>query len=271
MRVTARWQTDPIRWDESDILLVVPPNFAERVEAYFRDLPAAAPRLAEAKKRLLERARDKYFSRMGWMTRAHPTQLASGRILLPLYSDGYSFSLVGISDDRGATWRASEPIVGLGNVQPSIVPRKDGTLVAYMRDNGPAPKRVQWSESKDNGETWSPARDTEFANSGTGLEAIILKDGRWLLVNNDTETGRNRLNLSLSDDEGRSWKWSRAVEHDTRAERPSSFHYPSIRQARDGSILLSYSLFLNHVPEGQPRKTIRVARLPLAWLTAKPQ
>jgi predicted neuraminidase len=267
MRVTGRWQTDPVRWDESDILLVKPPNFAERVDAYYRDLPAPTPRLELARKHILEKARDKYFSRLGWMTRAHPTQLASGRILLPLYSDGYSFSLVAISDDHGATWRASEPIVGLGNIQPSIVARQDGTLVAYMRDNGPAPKRVQWSDSRDKGETWTPARDTGFANSGTGLEAIVLKDGRWLMVNNDTETGRYRLTLSLSDDEGRTWKWSRAVEHDTRAERPASFHYPSLCQARDGSLLLSYSYFLNHLPEGQPRKTIRFARFNTAWLT----
>jgi hypothetical protein len=32
-----------------------------------------------------------------------------------------------------------------------MVFKKEGSLVAYMRDNGPAPKRHQVSESKDNG------------------------------------------------------------------------------------------------------------------------
>ncbi len=60
---------------------------------------------ADAKKLelLIERGEDKYFSRMGWMTRTHPIQLPSGRILVPLYSDGYSFSVIAISDDDGET------------------------------------------------------------------------------------------------------------------------------------------------------------------------
>ena len=65
-----------------------------------------------------------------WFSRTHPIELPSGRILLPLYSDGFSFSLMGISDDGGQTWFASEPIVGYGNIQPSVVRKEDGTLVA---------------------------------------------------------------------------------------------------------------------------------------------
>ena len=51
--------------------------------------------------RLMERASDKYFSRLGWMPRAHPIELPTRRIIVPLYSDGYSFSLMAISDDGG--------------------------------------------------------------------------------------------------------------------------------------------------------------------------
>ena len=56
-----------------------------------------------------------------------------------------------ITDDFGKTWKFSNPLVGAGNIQPSMVFKKEGSLVAYMRDNGPAPKRHQVSESKDNG------------------------------------------------------------------------------------------------------------------------
>ncbi len=251
-------------WDSSEPLFVKPLRIAEKAEAWGEAQPAvkAHPRYPQ----LLERAKDKYFSRMGWMGRAHPFELPTGRILLPLYSDGYSWSLIAISDDAGRTWKASEPIVGAGNIQPTIARRKDGTLVAYMRDNGPPPKRVQVSESKDNGETWSYAVDTDIPNSGTGLEVIMLKDGRWMMINNDTEKDRYSLALTISDDEGKTWKWKRHIELDTRAERPGSFHYPSIVQAADGSIHASYSVFMNHVPEGQPRKTIRHARFNAAWV-----
>ena len=251
MRSTMRWQADPIQWDAGDILLVKPLNIAERVEQVFGPLHP-----------LTAKARDKYFSRLGWMTRAHPTQLPSGRILLPLYSDGYSFSLVAHSDDSGLTWQAGEPIVGLGNIQPSIARRKDGTLVAYMRDNGPPPKRVHISYSKDDGVTWTPAADTDIPNSGTGLEVLVLRDGRWLLINNDTEQGRYSLAVWLSVDEGRTWTWKRHLE----LREGDSFHYPSVLESPDGAIHCSYSVFLNHLPPGQPNKTIRHATFTPAWI-----
>ena len=53
----------------------------------------------------------------------------------PVGTDGFSFGLMAISDDQGKTWHASEPIVGFGNIQPSVVRRKNGDLVAFMRDN----------------------------------------------------------------------------------------------------------------------------------------
>ncbi len=266
-RVTSKWQGDGApTWERSDIMLIKPVRIAEKTEEFASTIPAEWKARYE---RVVTRAKDKYFSRMGWMTRAHPLQLPSGRILVPLYSDGYSFSLVGISDDGGMTWRASEPIIGGGNIQPSFALRKDGTLLAYMRDNGPPPKRVHVAESKDNGETWSFTRDGEMANSGTGLEVQVLKDGRWLMINNDTESGRWRLTLSLSDDEGRTWKWSRALELDERTEgQRSSFHYPSIIQGSDGTVHASYSVFLNHLKEGEPRKTIRHAQFKPDWVGA---
>ena len=59
-----------------------------------------------------------------------------------------------------------QPIVGAGCIQPSVVRKKDGTLVAYLRDNGPPPKRAHISFSKDDGVTWTRARDTEIPNPG---------------------------------------------------------------------------------------------------------
>ena len=90
---------------------------------------------------------------MGWQPRCKPTILSTGRILLPLYSDTYSFSLMAVSDDDGQNWYASEPLIGFGNIQPAVLERKDGTLVAYMRENGPLDK-IRVSESNDKGLTW---------------------------------------------------------------------------------------------------------------------
>lgn len=257
---TEHAQPGPPIWDSNDVLLFVPRDFAGKAKAALESFPSPH------KERLISKAEDKYFSRMGWMTRAHPVQLPLGRILIPLYSDGYSFSLIAISDDGGKTWTTSDPIVGHGNIQPSIARKKDGTLVAYMRDNGPPPKRLMRSTSKDDGVTWSAVVDTDIPNPGSGSEVIVLRSGLWALVNNDLERGRHSLAVSLSDDEGASWKWTRHLELDTRGQGAGSFHYPSIIQAQDGTLHVSYSYFLNHIPQGQPRKSIKHAHFNVEWV-----
>ena len=194
---------------------------------------------------LLEAAEDPLKRQMGWMTRTHPITLPSGRILLPLYSDGFNVSLMGISDDDGNTWRASQPIVGLGPIQPSVVRRRDGSLVAFCRDSGNAPHRVMVSTSRDQGETWSTAVDSEIPNPGSSLEVIALRDGRWLWVGNDTERGRGQLSVMLSTDEGKSWSTARILEPRDAAE--TGFDYPSVIQSRDGMIHLTYKIGRVHV------------------------
>jgi hypothetical protein len=66
-----------------------------------------------------------------------------------------------ISDDQGMTWFASRPIAGYGNIQPAVLEKRDGTLVAYMRENGPV-DRIRLSESRDHGVTWGPVGATQF-------------------------------------------------------------------------------------------------------------
>jgi len=247
--------------ETSDNLLFVPADFASKAAEALLKWPESPRRQT-----LLERVKDKYFSRLGWMTRAHPLELPSGRILVPLYSDGYSFSIVAVTDDRGQTWSGSAPLVGAGNIQPTLVRKKDGTIVAYMRDNGPPPKRVHMSVSTDEGLTWSPVIDSDIPNPGAGLEVIGLRDGTWAMLYNDTEKGRHSLAVALSDDEGATWKWKRHLELDTRGQGAGSFHYPSIVQAADGTLHASYSYFLNHLPAGAARKSIKHAHFNTAWV-----
>ena len=63
---------------------------------------------------------DKLSQRLGWQPRCKPTVLRSGRIVLPLYSDTYSVSLMALSDDQGETWFSSRPLAGFGNIQPAV-------------------------------------------------------------------------------------------------------------------------------------------------------
>jgi predicted neuraminidase len=217
---------------------------------------------------IIKRSEDKLSQRLGWMARAHPTWLDDKRLLLPLYSDGFDFSLMAITEDGGQTWRVSEPIIGAGNVQPTVVRRSDGTLVAYFRDNGPPPNRVMESESKDEGMTWSEVQDISIPDTGAGVEVLKLQSGRWVFVNNDTEQGRYRLSLHVSDDEGRTWRAARRLEDDAPGPEAGSYSYPSIIQARDGSVHATYSYNgpkKSGLPQGESIKHVRFTE---EWILA---
>jgi predicted neuraminidase len=254
-------QEGPPKWDWQDNILLIPKRMQQRTQEVFaKDLKDPGP-FKDWATRMIGLAGDKQFSRLGWFSRTHPIELPSGRIILPLYSDGFSFGLMAISDDAGKSWHASEPIVGYGNIQPGVVRRKNGDLVAFMRDNGPAPKRVMRSISRNNGESWSPAEDINLFNPGTSVEAIALKDGRWVIAYNDVERGRTSLAISMSDDEGETWKWKRNME-----KGAGSYHYPSLIQAADGTLHLTYSVF--ETKDGKQAKSIKHAQFNTAWIEA---
>ena len=184
----------PPRWEVSEVLHVTPGDGFKTVVDRELDRLTAGQTLLPAEQQYVDRLRkdagDKLTRRLGWMTRAHPYVLDGTRLIVPLYSDGFSFSLMTITDDWGASWHTSTPLVDFGNIQPSLVRKTDGTLVAFMRDNGPPPKRLHVSESSDRGETWSAVRDTDLPNPGSGAEVRALANGHWILLYNDLEEGR---------------------------------------------------------------------------------
>ena len=203
-----------------------------------------------------------YFRRMGWQTKNKPFITKTGRIILPLYSDGFSFSLMAITDDLGKNWSFSEPLVGVGNIQPTIVEKEEGTLVAYMRDNGPPPKRLQVCYSTDQGNSWSTVKDSKIPNSGAGSDMVTLSNGYWVLANNDLESGRHSLAISLSKSKGETWEYTRHLEADNRKSNPTRFAYPSIIQGRDGLIHVIYSV---HHQDGKG-ETIKYASFDQDWI-----
>ena len=265
----------PPKWDVMKVLHMKPgDDFEQRVrqkaDAYLAgaEIPEdMTPLVDQWKDNIFTQAADKLTRRLGWFTRVHPFILDDGRMLVGLYSDGFSFSLVAITDDLGGSWSFSDPIVGGGNIQPSFARRSDGTIVTYMRDNGPPPKRVLVSESTDRGETWSTVTDHPLLNNpGSGLELMGMSDGDWVVIYNDEPQGRHSLAVSLSDDEGRTWKWTRHVE--LAEPGKGSFHYPSIIEGSDGNLHCSYSYFVANPAEGKEGKSIKYATFNKAWIRA---
>jgi predicted neuraminidase len=91
------------------------------------------------------------------------------------------------------------------------------------------------SWSQDGGRTWSEMTLLSLPNPNSGIDAVTLKDGRQLLVFNNTPKGRTPLNVALSSD-GKDWKVVLTLE-----DQPGEYSYPAVIQASDGKVHTTYT------------------------------
>lgn len=242
-----RRSTDYLRsgapeWGWQDIIILKPgEKFVESVTKGFKSLGFDESMWAEYAppydRLIREAAEDPIRRREGWMTRNHPIELSTGRFIIPLYSDGYNMGIAALSDDHGLSWRASGPMVGIAGIQPTIVEKNNGDLVAYFRETGRKPARVQKSTSQDQGETWSPMVETDIPNPSASLEVVQLKQSKaWAMIFNDSDKSRERLSVGISFNEGESWTIKKMVTPRAQAS------YPSMIEARDGSLHITCSV-----------------------------
>lgn len=249
----------PPRWDREGVILLKPADFSAEALRLLGARSLRPPRGAVVgqggqKAKLT----DPLYQRLGWAIRCKPTILPSGRIVLPLYSDTFSISIMVLSDDEGATWSASKPLLGFGNIQPTVLRRHDGTLVALMREAGRR-DRIRIAESHDDGMTWGPVGQTELPNPGSGIDGVRLANGHWVLVYNDSPSSRSTLAVSLSDDEGRTWHWTRHLEQ----HAAGRYHYPAVIQGNGGSIHAVYSCFIAPEKDQKPTASGKTAGVEL--------
>ena len=91
----------------------------------------------------------------------------------------------------------------------------------------------------------APLRQDQLArkclpNPGSGIDGVRLANGHWALMYNDSKSSRASLAVSLSDDEGRTWKTTRHLEK----HAAGRYHYPAVIQGRDGALHAIYSCFI---------------------------
>jgi len=182
---------------------------------------------------------------LGYCTRSKPVMLPNGDIVLPIHDARRWTSLMLISADNGYSWRFSQEIdVGAGfnrgNVEPTLLLRRDGSLLCYMRSG--ASEGMWQCESTDGGWTWSPPELTGLPNPDSAAELLGLQSGHALLAFNNTREGRTPLTLALSKDDARSWFALRDVETE-----PGEYSYPALVQARNESIHLTYTYRRTHI------------------------
>ena len=178
-----------------------------------------------------------------------------------------------ISDDDGATFRASKPVTipvssgcRTGVQEPGVLELADGRLWCFIRTNA---GRQYESYSEDGGETWTEPLPSKFTSAISPLSAKRLRDGRIVAMWNpvpvyngrsewigDTWTGaRTPLVLALSEDDGQNFPELIPVETDERR----GFCYTAIHETRDGGLLLGYCA--GGEPEGSTLRLLRIRKL----------
>jgi len=140
------------------------------------------------------------------------------------------------SDDGGRTWKLSYPKKDtLQCIQPAILTLKNGDLKAIGRTRH---GRLFQCVSKDKGTTWGEVTLTDMPNNNSGIDAITIKDGRHLLVynNSDKEGCRTPLSVAISDD---SEHWKKICDLET--DHLGEYSYPCVIQAKDGKVWILYT------------------------------
>ena len=247
----------PPKWDKERILVVHPRGFEQalmaRSDRRAKERGRSETQREKTLERVRERLKDPLKTRLGWMPRAHPLVRSDGAVVLPLANENYGIAAMAITTDAGESWTISQAVPDTGVIQPTVVEFPDGLMVAFFRNGHPA-RRIQRSESRDGGITWGPLTLTDLPHPGSGIEAVLLRNGHLLMIYNDKEQGpRDRLAVSISTDRGATWPRTRHLE-DVPGQR---FDYPSLVQAQDGMLHASYSYNL---------ETIKHVRFNEAWV-----
>jgi predicted neuraminidase len=138
--------------------------------------------------------------------------------------------------DNGLTWERTPALNDrkTGVIQPTILQHRNGRLQMLCRSTV---SYIMSSYSDDNGHTWSELTSTGLPNPNSGIDAVTLNDGRFLLVYNHIFKGRNILNIAVSDD-GIEWKAAALAENEPGG---SEFSYPAVMQTSDGLVHITYT------------------------------
>lgn len=145
----------------------------------------------------------------GTFIRQPVTVLDNGNWLLPVFYcrtqpgekwvGNDDISAVKISADKGKTWRDVEVPQSLGCVHMNITALPGGTLVALFRSRWA--DNIYYSQSVDNGESWSVPEPTELPNNNSSIQVTTLASGELALVfNHMSAAGALERRASLYDE-----------------------------------------------------------------------
>jgi len=165
-----------------------------------------------------------------------PVQLPDGSILCGSSTEDAGWRVhMEKTSDLGQTWQRTDPLNErnqFGAIQPAILVHRSGKIQILCRSRQ---GKITESWSPDSGKTWSSMETTTLPNPSSGIDALMLRDGRALVVYNHTEKGRSPLNVAVSSD-GKIWKAALVLEN-----QPGEYSYPAVIQTADGLVHVTYT------------------------------
>jgi len=169
-----------------------------------------------------------------------PVQLPDGTILSGSSAETSQSWKVHMekSFDSGKTWKFIPVDSGtkFNVIQPTILLHPDNKLQIMCRSKSNA---IVQAFSGNNGNNWELLTKTELPNPNSGIDAVTLRDGCFVLVYNPTIQGnedRARLYVAVSKD-GIKWNDVYILESEGKGE----FSYPAVIQSDDGRIHITYT------------------------------
>lgn len=219
-----------------------------------------------------------------------PIMTSRGWYVLPAYIEFRDyFTIFYVSKDKGAHWHQSERVKipdqdvpdqrwGRLVLQPTLIERRDGSLLALMRAKRPL-GRMYRTESHDMGFTWTPAKPYGLPNPGGGFHMIRLQSGNLAIIYNhapvppDHGFERNPLSVALSEDDGETWAYRRnLVEGHDEHLHVRIGGYPTMTQGPDGRVHATWSYAHREEYEGrtQTMTDIQYASFTEEWVRERP-
>lgn len=165
-----------------------------------------------------------------------PVETADGLLLCPSSSEHRRWRVhLEYARDHGASWDAGAPLNTereMAAIQPSLLvwPGLGYQLLCRTRQG-----HVGESRSED-GLRWAPLRRAMLPNPDSGIDGVVLRDGRGVLVYNHSARRRTPLNVAVSADGGRTWTPMLVLEREA-----GEFSYPAVICDRAGLVQITYT------------------------------
>lgn len=174
--------------------------------------------------------------------RNKPVQLQDGSLLCGSSTEDEGRRVhIECTSDLGITWERTPDLNDGATselIQPTILCWASGVTQILCRSKQ---ARIFESWMGDNWRTWIPLTPMGLPNPNSAIDAVVLNDGRALLVYNHTTIGRSPLNVAMSV-EGREWRGVLVLE-----SLPGEYSYPAVIQTGDGLVHITYTWNKSHI------------------------